>query len=274
VSEQKTLTREGSISGAGLHSGAPCTVTLRPAPAEAGLRFFRNGRPILSEADPQARRCTAIGRGEARIDTVEHLLAALWGAGVTNADIDADGPELPALDGSARAYLAWIRGLGTSGQGAPAAFWSVTEPLFCHEGNSAIAAFPAEEFSASYVLDYDHPVLKNQKAEYAPSGGRFDVDVAPARTFCTEDEADALRAQGFGKGADASNTIVVTAAGPVSGPMRFPNECARHKLLDLIGDLHLLGFALVARVSGIRSGHSLNRKLVQAIRKQREASKR
>jgi UDP-3-O-acyl N-acetylglucosamine deacetylase len=263
-----TVAVSGKISGKGLHTGEAGSVSIAPAEAGQGLSFSKNGRR-LSTAAADSARCTAIGDGDDRVLTVEHLLAALAGLGVTDANIAIEGPEIPGLDGSAAKFADWIRSLGIKLYEGAAPVFRVTEPIFCHEGTAAIAVYPAEGFSVCYTLDYDHPALRAQTVDFSLSPDVFLKEIAPARTFCTAAEADAVRARGLGKGADASNTLVIGDSGPLEGVYRLPDECARHKVLDLIGDLALSGFRIEGRVVAVRSGHALNRKLVERLKQER-----
>ena len=273
---QKTLANVGRLSGIGLHTGKPCTVIFRPAGPGEGIRFFQDGKPAAElgfqqqGASAESLRCSAIGDGERRILTVEHLLASLRGLGLTNVSIDVDGPEIPGLDGSALPFVNLFKELGIVEQKAVSDFYRITEPIFCYDKLKSIAIYPADEFSIGYVLDYEHPYLKNQKVDFVLSPETFEREIAPSRTFCTEKEARELPGQGFGLGADAGNTLVVFEDGSHQSSLRFPDECARHKVLDILGDFMLLGFPVLGRVTGLRSGHGLNQKLVEAIRVQKE----
>ena len=273
--KQKTLGRAGSISGTGLHTGKSATITLKPALCGAGIRFFKNGKAIsvFSEEPATASeslRRTSVGSRELEVQTVEHLLSAISGLGVSNVEIHADGPEMPGLDGSAAGYVKFLKELGIVEQEAASLPYRIQEPIFCQEKEKAIAVYPADEFRVSYVLDYDHPFLKNQEVDFKLTPEIFEKEVAPARTFCTEQEAEAVRKTGLGLGANFENTLVIGKDGPLHNRLRFQDECARHKALDIVGDLALLGFPIAGHVVGIRSGHSLNRKLVEQIKKQRE----
>ncbi len=273
---QKTLADAGLLSGIGLHTGKPCTVTFRPAAPGEGIRFFQNGQPVAElgfqqrGASAVSLRCSAIGDGERRILTVEHLLASLRGLGLTNVSIDVDGPEVPGLDGSALPFVKLFKELGIIEQNVVCDFYRITEPIFCYDNLKSIAIYPAEEFSVGYVLDYEHPHLKNQKVDFTLSPETFEKEIAPSRTFCTEKEARELPGQGFGLGANTGNTLVVREDGSHQSSLRFPDECARHKVLDILGDFMFLGFPVLGRVAGLRSGHGLNQKLVEAIRAQKE----
>lgn len=262
---QKTISKKGALSGVGLHTGKPSRIAFSPAPPQSGVRWSQDGRPIVSTTPTSARRCTGIGN----LQTVEHVLAALQGLGIDNVGVDVEGPEVPAMDGSAAPFVRCLKELGLVEQPAPRNYYRLKEPVFCGDKNKAICAFPAEAFSVAYVLDYDHPRLRSQIASFSSVTAEiFEKEIAPSRTFCTSQEADLLRQQGFGLGATEENTIVISENGKLQ--LRFDDECARHKALDLIGDLGLLGFPILARVIGIRSGHALNHRLVELIRKQKE----
>ncbi len=265
--KEKTVAREGVLSGIGVHEGRPCTLNVKPAAARSGVRFFREGRELKSVS--AGGRCTALSDGTLELKTVEHLLSAFSALGVANAEVHADGPEVPVLDGSALPFVHWLKELGIKEQDAEREVFRVTEPIFCGDARRAVCVYPADGFSVSYVLDYEHPALKDQKVDFTVTPATFEREIAPARTFCTAEEAELLKSKGFGRGATNENTVVYSAEGAVT-PLRFPDEAARHKALDLIGDLALLGFALSGRVIALRGGHELNRQLVEAIRRQKE----
>ena len=267
---QCTVSREGTLSGVGLHTGREARVRLLPAPPDHGIRFFKRGRSVMPK-DDGGSRCTSVGGGEDRIQTVEHLVAPLSGLGVTNAAVHVDGDEVPVADGSAVPFIELLRQSGLEDQIKPAPSFRIREPIFCHEGKAALCAYPSEAFSVAYTLDYEQQaLLSDQRVEFMLTPEVFEREIAPARTFCTEEEADGLKRSGFGLGGNYENTLVMSQTGPVRNRLRFPDECARHKVLDLIGDLGLLGFRVVGKVVGLRSGHSLNHKLTEAIRRQRD----
>lgn len=265
---QRTIAREGSLSGIGLHSGLSSEVFFRPAAIDSGIRFLKNGVPVSWDRAESGLRCTAVGEGDGRILTVEHAMAALAGLGICNVVVDVRGGELPGLDGSAGPYAILLSSLGVVDQGKPRSFFRPTEPIFVHEKTAAIAAFPCDEFRVTYTLDYPHPRLRAQSVDFSPRSA-FVEALAPARTFCTAEEAMALKSAGLGLGANSDNTVVMGADGPQGSRLRFEDECARHKLLDLVGDLAFLDFYLFAHVAGIRSGHALNRRLAEAILRQK-----
>ncbi len=274
---QKTILKEGSLSGSGIHLGKMAQVFFKPADPDTGIQFFKNGVSVgilggdssFSLMDEVAR-CSAVGNGALRILTVEHLLAAIYGLGISNLLVDVHGDEVPGVDGSAAPFTKLLKELGLKDQKKKKYVYRISDPLFCHESAKAIAIFPSDQLEVHYCLDYDYPGLRNQKVEFTVNAAVFGKEIAPCRTFCTQDEAKFLKEKGFGLGGNDENNIVVSPDGSHQKNLRFPDECARHKVLDVIGDLSLLGFPVLGKVIGIRSGHSLNRKLVQAIRRQKE----
>lgn len=259
-----------------MHTGEPCSLTVKPASAYAGIVFFKNGKRLGSLSDgalvqAHSQRCTTVGKSSDSILTVEHFLAAAWCLGLSNLEAHVEGSELPALDGSALGFVRFLKKLGFKKQTGKRSVWRIHKPIFFGEPGKAIQALPSDVLSVSYTLDYPHPALKSQSVRFAADAKTFEKEIAPARTFCTDGEAASLKKQGFGLGADTSNTLVMTPKGPRRNRLRFKDECARHKALDLLGDLSLLGHALSGSIIGLRSGHALNRQLVEEIRRQNVA---
>ena len=271
---QRTIARETRTEGVGLHTGQRVEVTLRPAPSGTGIVFRRvdlPGQPqiparashVLDGA--QSARRTTVGVGDAQVQTIEHLMAALWGVGVDNAVVDISGAEVPGLDGSAAPFVALLQGAGLTEQDAPKKTFRLREPVWISEGEATIAALPYPDFRISYTLSYNHPGLQPQYVSFNSGGAGFETDIAPARTFCLDEEAKALREQGLGQGANYENTLVIGPQGVIQNRLRFDDECVRHKILDLIGDLSLLGVQLQAHVIALRSGHPLNIRLLKKL---------
>lgn len=269
--KQRTVAKEIFMNGVGIHTGQPVSVRILPAPADAGIVFVRADLPHHPAIPVKSRhvldvnksvRRTTVSKDGVEVQTVEHFMAALWGMGIDNAYIEVNGVEMPGLDGSAAPVVEHLRTAGTEEQSVPRRYISLREPILVEEGDSSIAIFPDRTLRISYMLSYDHPLLKAQFASYTLNGSAFDETIAPARTFCFQGEAEALRAQGFGRGATVENTLVIGDQGVIDNTLRFDDEFARHKILDLLGDLYLLGAHLRAHVIGIKSGHSLNIKLL------------
>ena len=277
---QRTISTEGSISGIGLHTGKTATVFLRPAPAGTGIHFFKKsasvgvlGHNLSVISQSSVSRCSAIGDGDLQILTVEHLLAATYGLGITNLRVDVEGDEIPALDGSALPFVTIFNRLGLVNQEETLACYRIQEPISCYEPGKAISIFPSDQLEVAYCLDYDYPGLRQQMAQFIISEENFSKEIAPARTFCTLKEAEEAKERGFGLGGTPENNIVVDPQGLYAKTLRFPNECLRHKVLDIVGDLSLAGFPILGKVIGIRSGHALNHRLVTEIRRQMKNGK-
>ena len=264
-----TLATSSSVfSGVGLHSGADASVCLRPAPPGAGL-VFRDGAsgqeiPALAANVSDTSRCTRLSFGGVEVQTVEHVLSALAGLGVDDAVIETTGGELPAGDGSAAAFAALIREAGVREQ--PEGIVSpllLTQPVTVSQGDATLIALPSDRFQATVVLDYPrHAYLGTLAAVF--DLGDYGHDIAPARTFGFLSEIEALRAHGLGLGASRENAIVL-GEDAYETPLRFPNELARHKLLDLIGDLALMGRPLLAHVFALKPSHTLNARLARLL---------
>ena len=272
---QRTIAQAVSMSGVGIHTGASVSLRIVPAPPHTGIVFVRTDlphRPTIPvtsarvvDVERSVRR-TTISKDGVEVQTVEHFMASLWAAGIDNAYVEIDGAELPGLDGSAEPFLRQMTAVGTSEQPAPRRYFSLREPVCVQEGDSSIVVFPDAHLRISYVLSYDHPWLTSQFASFNSANGvGFAEAIAPARTFCLQEEAEALRRAGLGLGATCDNTLVVGREGVIQNTLRFENEFARHKVLDLTGDLYLLGARLRAQVVAIKSGHPLNVKLLKKL---------
>ncbi|MBI5415429.1 MAG: UDP-3-O-[3-hydroxymyristoyl] N-acetylglucosamine deacetylase [Candidatus Omnitrophica bacterium] len=277
--QQKTIEKEFFLAGVGLHTGCAARMICKPAGANAGIRFVRvdlPGRPVIAvdpsniHIDTGIPRCTTIGKGEAAIHTVEHFMSVLCGLGITNLTVEVDAVELPGLDGSGRDFLKAIQEAGIAEQGVEAPYLEIAEPLGVELNGCAIYITPAPDFKVSYVLDYDHPFLRAQFFSATIDAKTFQEAIAPARTFCLQNEAEELRNRGLGKGANYDNTLVVGEKGVIKNTVRFPDEFARHKVLDFIGDLYLLGMPIRGHVFAVKSGHTLNIQLLKKIYQQKE----
>ena len=300
ANRQKTLRTSVTFSGIGLHSGVKVKMTVNPAAADHGIVFRRIDLdhkptiPALTDFVTDTSRSTTIERGGARVSTIEHVMAALWNMGVDNALVDIDGPEVPIMDGSAREYAAAIAAAGLEEQNAAVKYYDVTEKISfaIEEKGVELAVYPDDEFSVSVHIDYNSRVLGNQYATFMPARDDFAQAVAPCRTFVFLHELEPLFNLNLIKGGDLDNAIVivekpisqeeiarmakvlnkpdvkVTQSGYLNNlELRFHNEPARHKLLDVLGDLSLLGVRLRGRVMATRPGHFANTELVKVIKK-------
>lgn len=279
---QRTISKPAELKGRGIHTGKNIKVVFKPAPPNSGINFIRTDipdRPIipatmstLTDLSKRPRR-TSIGIGEVEIHTIEHLLAALCGLEIDNITIEIDGAELPGLDGSAEGFVRILEEVNSCEQDAVRSSFQIREPVWIEDEDSMLVILPDVNLKISYTLDYPTTKIKTQYRHFLINQEVFIKEIAPSRTFCLEEEVDYLRSIGLGKGASLENTLVLGKEGIVSGKLRFEDEFLRHKILDLIGDLYLLGFHIKGHVIGIKSGHLLNIKLLQKITAQRERLK-
>ena len=270
--KQQTLREAVSFQGVGLHTGRAVEVTLRPAEPDTGIVFVRtdlNPTPRVHATVESVRsdgaRQTAVVVGDGMVRTIEHLMATLHGLGIDNAMIEVDGEELPGLDGSAREYVEKINRVGLVEQGRERHFIEIQEPFYVDYGDQSLIVLPAPNLTVSYTLSYRHQDLADQFLSLRILPEIFEREIAPARTFCLKEEAQLLLAKGFGKGANFENTLVFERNQPIENSLRFADEACRHKMMDLLGDLYLLGGFLKGHVIATRSGHSLNLELVRKI---------
>lgn len=279
--KQRSIQKEISIKGVGLHTGNKVNVKFLPAEADYGIVFIRTdleNKPQIKVgvdslvARSGSLRCSCIGKEESAIQTIEHLLAALVGLDIDNLKIEIDGNEVPGLDGSSLNYYELLLEAGIKELDKQKQYFEIKEPIMVEEGEAKLMVFPANEFKVSYTLDYNHANLKPEFKEIVVNADSFKREIAAARTFCLEEEVEALKKQGLGKGANYENTLVVGKNGVVKSKMRFEDEFVRHKILDLIGDLYILGKPIKGHVIALRSGHNLNMQLVKKIvEKQKES---
>ncbi len=256
------------FSGVGLHSGAGASVRLLPARVGTGLVFRHpEGQeiPALASNVSETSRCTRLKLGEFEVQTVEHVLSALAGLGVDDAVIEIEGPEVPAADGSAAPFLELLLAAGLYAQPTQVQPLRLTQPVFICDKGCTLAALPSDHFSASVVLDYPkHSYLGTQAAVFDAASGDYARQIAPARTFGFLSEIEALRAAGLGLGASVDNAVVLGET-QYETPLRFANELARHKLLDLVGDLALTGRPVCAEILAVKPGHTLNVRLAKML---------
>jgi UDP-3-O-[3-hydroxymyristoyl] N-acetylglucosamine deacetylase/3-hydroxyacyl-[acyl-carrier-protein] dehydratase len=276
---QKTIQTEFAISGIGLHTGNKVHIHFKPAPANSGISFIRVDLPSkpLIKAHPDyiyiqtnIPRCTTIGKDGVVIHTVEHLLSVLAGLEINNLTIEIDNNEVPGLDGSGIDFVKALKTSGIVDQNEPVKLFKVQEPIGVELNGSSIYAFPSSEFRVSYTLDYDHPFLRSQFFRSTIEPDMYESQLAPCRTFCLESEAKQLRDGGLGLGANYQNTLVVADKGVIQNTLRFPDEFVRHKVLDLIGDLYLLGMPIRGHIFAVKSGHTLNIQLLKKMIEQKE----
>ena len=267
---QHTLAGEVTRSGIGLHSGTSTQVTIRPAAAGEGRYFVRvdlPGAPVISaqiEAVNPTMLSTELVNGNAKVRTVEHLLASLVGLGVDNARIEMDGAEVPLLDGSAYKWAVAIADVGLVSQSAQVTR-SILEPIWIYEGDAFVAAIPAPALRFSYGIDFELAAIGNQWHSWSPDRDSFLTEIALARTFGLAHQINQLRSSGLIKGGSLENALVCGDDGWLNPPLRFSNEPVRHKLLDLVGDLSLLGAIPIAHFLAYKASHRLHTQLAQKI---------
>lgn len=278
---QRTLKAPAEFRGTGLHSGKEIKIVVRPAEAGTGITFVRvdlDDHPVVRAqgANMKARqRRTCIQDGRAEVYTCEHLLAAFFALGIDNAIVEIDGEEVPGLDGAAAEFCRGLREAGTSELRATRSLYSVKHPIYVRDGSASLVALPGTgKLTIEYHLDYQGrsgstPGAK-QIVGFEFTAENFEREIAPARTFVFAHEVEALRAAGLGKGATPQNTLVMGPDGPQANTLRWDDELARHKILDLVGDLANAGLDLDAHLIATRSGHGLNMAMVQRILEERE----
>jgi UDP-3-O-[3-hydroxymyristoyl] N-acetylglucosamine deacetylase len=268
MSLRKTLASAVEISGTALHAGVPVTMTLTPAPAGHGVVFRRDGTDIPARYDlvGETRLGTVIEKDGVRVGVIEHLMAAIAGAGLDDVAVALDGPEPPILDGDALSYLVEIERAGLKDQGQARQAIAVKRRVEVTEGDASATLEPGDETSYDFILDYPGSVIGRQDFHFAFSPANFRQAIAPARTFGFLKELDGLRRMNLAHGASLDNTLALDETGVINKDrQRFADEFVRHKILDAVGDMALAGAPLLARFHGVKSGHGLNNKLLRAL---------
>jgi UDP-3-O-[3-hydroxymyristoyl] N-acetylglucosamine deacetylase/3-hydroxyacyl-[acyl-carrier-protein] dehydratase len=273
---QRTLGSETCFSGTGLHGGVRATVVFKPAPVNSGIKFVRSdldSKPEIAATVQNAvpsgdnARRTVLGSGDISISTVEHVLAAVHGLGIDNLTIDINASEPAEPDGSSAPYVVVLKEAGIVEQQAPKHYVEVTQPVAITDGGVEIIAIPHPGFRISFTVHYDHPVVGTQYASFEISEDIFETEIAPARTFSLLEEVESLKKDGLIKGGSLENSIVIGADKILNEePLRFADEFVRHKILDLLGDLSLLGAPIKGHILSVRSGHATNLKMVKLLR--------
>jgi len=276
MSVQRTLRRSTTCAGIGLHSGSKVTLSLRPAPADFGIRFRRadlGGLEVPATADHVGgiNYATGLSRDAVKVDTVEHLLAALVSLGVDNAIVELNSPEVPIMDGSAAPFIYLIQEAGVRALNAPRKFLKVLRPITLSHGDKRIALYPSDHFKVTYSIAYDHPLLRHQSRTLRITEASFVEEIAAARTFTFLKEVEQLRKQGLALGGSLENAIVVGDTGVLNHALRFDDEFVRHKILDVIGDMALLGHPIIGHLVAHRGGHGLHTAFAAQVLEERDA---
>jgi UDP-3-O-[3-hydroxymyristoyl] N-acetylglucosamine deacetylase len=267
---QTTIKKSVSTKGVGLHTAVKSQLRLVPAPANTGLVFRRvdlDNFEIEAHVRNVARvsYATSLMKKGVLLSTTEHLLAALYSCGVDNAYIELDALELPILDGSSQPFIEMLEEAGIRRLRKRRRYLKVVKPLELSDGRRHIGIYPADDFQVHCFVEYAHPAVGAQEVEMCVGRESFSGMLAPARTFGFEQDFEGLRRMGLIRGGSLENAIVLNEAGVMNGPLRFPDEFGRHKALDLIGDLALVGRPLLARVEAHKAGHALHTELVTRL---------
>ncbi len=274
MTKQKTLKSAIGCTGIALHSGRKTILNLRPAEANTGIHIRRtdlvNGASEIvvdwsNVVDTQL--ATTVGNDHGTtVSTIEHLMSALAGCEIDNLVIEVDGPEIPIMDGSAAPFIGLIECAGVIELEAPRKAIKILKPITVGDGNRSLAILPSDEFSLSFEIDFDNTAMDRQHYAFENLNSDFKADIARARTFCFENEVDALHSAGLALGGSLDNAIVVGEDRILNEEgLRYEDEFVRHKILDCIGDLYLAGGPIIGEVRASRSGHQLNNALLQAV---------
>ncbi|KTC99297.1 UDP-3-O-[3-hydroxymyristoyl] N-acetylglucosamine deacetylase [Legionella geestiana] len=279
MTQQRTLEKKISVSGTGLHFGDQVQLTLRPAPANTGIVFRRvDLNPVVEiparyDYVADTMLCTSLLHKNTRVATVEHLLSALAGLGIDNLYVDLHGPEIPIMDGSASIFVVLIQSAGIKVQRAPRRYIRILKPVRVGDGSKYAQLLPYNGYRISFTIEFDHPVFsdKPQTASF-DFADSYEENVCRARTFGFLKDFEALHAQGLAKGGSLDNAIVVDTFRILNeGGLRFDDEFVKHKILDAIGDLSLLGCRLLGAFEGYKSGHALNNLLLRELMQHQES---
>ncbi|MFO1323011.1 MAG: UDP-3-O-acyl-N-acetylglucosamine deacetylase [Burkholderiales bacterium] len=272
--QQRTLKKATKTTGVGLHTGARVEMTLRPAPANTGIVFHRTDLPApvtipaIAANVGDTRLSSTLKAGGATVSTVEHLMSALAGLGIDNLYVDISGPELPIMDGSAGPFVFLLQSAGIVEQDAKKRYLRVASPVEVCDGDKWARFTPFDGFRLDFTIDFPHPVFgsenRNVVVDFALDS--YAKDVARARTFGFMQDVEAMRAAGLGLGGSLQNAVVLDEFKVLNSEgLRYDNEFVRHKVLDAIGDLYLLGHPLIGQYTAYKSGHALNNKLARAL---------
>ncbi len=285
LSLQRTVGKPVTMTGVGLHTGSQAKLTFHPAPVNHGLVF----RVVASSgtidipahvdhipADKDSVRHTTLGKGDVRVHTVEHVLGALAGLGVTNCMLELEGNEPPEpVDGSALPIIQLLEKAGLVDQGLPASYYRIPGPIVFREGDVEITAEPADKYVLTFHIAYDDPLIGTQEATYEIRPDIFRTEIAPARTFALKRDVPMLQAMGLAQGGTVRNALVIEDGQLVAGQkLRFRDEFVRHKILDLLGDLSLIGMPIKGHITARRSGHAANVAFARLLAKREQKTPR
>jgi len=267
---QRTIRRQISCVGIGLHSGNKVNLTLKPAAADYGIRFRRSDLgthevPATVHNLGGIQLATGLASNEVAVETVEHLLAALVSVGIDNLIIELNSPEVPIMDGSAAPFIYLIHEAGVKRLQTPRKYLKILRPISISRGDKRIALFPSDHFKVTYSISYDHPLLRHQSRTLRITEDSFAEEIAPARTFTFLKDVEMLRQNGLALGGSLENAIVLGETGVLNNALRFEDEFVRHKILDAVGDLALVGYPVIGHLVAHRAGHALHTEFAAKI---------
>ncbi|MDZ7698903.1 MAG: UDP-3-O-acyl-N-acetylglucosamine deacetylase [Deltaproteobacteria bacterium] len=269
---QRTLSEETGCTGIGLHTGEKIRITIKPAPCNTGIRFVRTDLPknpmIEARFDNvfDTTLATTIGLNGCKVSTIEHLMAAFYGLGIDNAVVTLDGPEVPIMDGSSAPFVLLIKSGGIKEQAEPKKFILVKKPFTVDDGNRSISVHPSKELRIDYMIDFQHPLLRNQSFELSFSGRQFVREISRARTFGFLKDVQTLKENGLARGGSLDNAVVIDDFRILNEDgLRFEDEFVRHKILDFLGDLSLVQFPVIGHFVVKKSGHFLNQHMLAEL---------
>ncbi|MFC1868970.1 UDP-3-O-acyl-N-acetylglucosamine deacetylase [Thermodesulfobacteriota bacterium] len=270
--KQRTIRDSVSCTGIGLHSGEKVGLTIKPAPPDSGINFIRkdlSGRRVIKahfENVVNTHMSTTIGVNGSKVSTIEHLMAAFFGFGIDNARVEIDGPEVPIMDGSSAPFIFLLKSVGIREQGTPKQFIVIKKALKIKDGNRSIWIRPSKELKVTYTIDFHHPLVNNQKYELCFSGKDFINEISKARTFGFLKDIQTLRDAGLAKGGSLDNAIVIDDFRVLNEDgLRYKDEFVRHKILDFLGDLAIIGSPVIGHFLIQKSGHSLNQAMLKKL---------
>jgi len=270
--KQRTLMNEVGCTGIGLHTGEKVKINLRPAPANSGIKFVRTdlkGRPeveVRFDNVFDTTLATTIGTNGCKVSTIEHLMAAFFGLGIDNAVVELDGPEVPIMDGSAAPFVFLIKSGAVREQKSPKQFIVIKKPFKVDDGNRSVCIYPSKELKITYMIDFQHPLLRNQEYELTFSGRDFVREISTARTFGFMKDVETLKKNGFARGGSLDNAVVIDDFRIINEDgLRFDDEFVRHKILDFIGDISIVGSPIIGHFVVKKSGHFLNQHMLRKL---------
>lgn len=273
---QRTLRRATYCAGIGLHSGRKVTLSLKPAPANFGVRFRRTDLgdveiPAVIDNLAGIQYATGLRSDQASVETVEHLLAALASLGIDNVIVELDHPEVPIMDGSAAPFVYLVNEAGIRTLPVARRYLKILRPIALARDDKRIALYPSDHFKLTYSISFDHPLLRHQARTLRVTEESFAEDIAPARTFGFLKEVEMLRQHGLALGGSLDNAVVLGETGVLNPHLRFDDEFVRHKMLDAIGDLALIGYPVIGHVVAHRAGHALHTAFATKVVQERDA---